>query len=112
MEARAKAVGAGGQIKYIFPSNGGVHGDDVAKAKALGLGPQLVSSVHAGPCAALRCTALHCAALRCTALHCAALRCTTVLCCAVLHCGCDCSCVISMLQCATHVYATQPHKYI
>jgi alpha-L-arabinofuranosidase len=53
MEERAKAVGAGGKIRYIFPDNGGVHGDDIAKAAALGLGAQLVTDLHVGASGAL-----------------------------------------------------------
>lgn len=53
MEARANAVGATGQLHYVFPDNAGVRGDDVAKAAALGLGARLVTDLHVGADGAL-----------------------------------------------------------
>jgi len=53
MEARAKEVGAAGELRYIFPSNDGVTGADVAAAAALGLGARLVTDVHVGAGGAL-----------------------------------------------------------
>ena len=48
MESRANAVGVPNELHYIFPSNGGVTGKDVAAAAALKLGPRLVSDIHVG----------------------------------------------------------------
>lgn len=53
MEARANAVGAAGELHYIFPSNAGLTGDDVAKAAALKLGDRLVTDLHVGAGGAL-----------------------------------------------------------
>ena len=48
MEASAARVGAAGQLRYMFPDNPGVTGDDVARAARLGLGARLVTDVHVG----------------------------------------------------------------
>jgi alpha-L-arabinofuranosidase len=48
MEARAKQVGVGGQLKYIFPSNGGLNPADTIKAKALGMDAQMAADIHVG----------------------------------------------------------------
>ena len=49
MEARAKKVGVPKTLKYLFPQNGGVNSSDAPKAKALGLGANLVCDLHTGP---------------------------------------------------------------
>lgn len=48
MEARAKKVGVGGKLKYIFPSNGGLNPADTIKAKALGIDAQMAADIHVG----------------------------------------------------------------
>ena len=46
MEARAKQVGMGGKLHYIFPSNGGLNPADTVKAKALGIDAQMAADIH------------------------------------------------------------------
>ena len=46
MEARAKKVGMGGKLHYIFPSNGGLNPSDTVKAKALGIDSQMAADIH------------------------------------------------------------------
>jgi len=53
MEARANAVGAEGQLHYIFPSNRGLNAGDAAKAASLKLGDRLVTDLHVGAGGAL-----------------------------------------------------------
>ena len=48
MEARAKKIGVGGKLKYIFPSNGGLNPADTIKAKALGIDAQMAADIHVG----------------------------------------------------------------
>lgn len=48
MEARAKKVGMGGKLHYIFPSNGGLNPADTVKAKALGIDSQMAADIHVG----------------------------------------------------------------
>eukprot|EP01052_Picozoa_sp_SAG31_P004253 SAG31_NODE_175_length_21352_cov_3.981508_3_plen_154_part_00 len=48
MEARAKAVGVPRKLHYLFPDNTGLKPGDAAKAKALGLGDQLLVDLHNG----------------------------------------------------------------
>merc|ERR1712196_35020 len=49
MEERARSIGMGGEIKYIFPNNGKwLDDDDGVAAEKLGLGTQLVSDIHLG----------------------------------------------------------------
>eukprot|EP01047_Picozoa_sp_COSAG01_P030206 COSAG01_NODE_2099_length_8429_cov_228.935414_5_plen_87_part_00 len=43
MEERAKKVGMGGKLHYIFPSNGGLNPADTIKAKALGIDAQMAA---------------------------------------------------------------------
>jgi len=52
MEERANAVGAA-KMHYMFPSNNGVTGKDVAAAAALRLGDRLVTDLHVGAGGAL-----------------------------------------------------------
>lgn len=52
MEERARSLGVD-DIHYIFPSNGGLAGDDVKAAAALGLGNKLVTDIHVGAGGAL-----------------------------------------------------------
>ena len=54
MEARAAAVGAAGELRYMFPDNAGVKGVDVARAAKLGLGRRLVTDLHVGAGGALK----------------------------------------------------------
>ena len=51
MEARAKKIGVGGQLKYLFPSGWnavpqGVNASDAPKAAKLGLGDRLLCDLH------------------------------------------------------------------
>jgi hypothetical protein len=46
MEAKAKAIGVPRKIYYLFPDNAGMSAADAAKAKALGLGDQLLVDLH------------------------------------------------------------------
>lgn len=46
METRAKKVGMGGKLHYIFPSNGGLNPTDTVKAKALGIDKQMAADIH------------------------------------------------------------------
>lgn len=51
MEARAKKIGVGGQLKYLFPSGWnavpqGVNASDAPKAAELGLGDRLLCDLH------------------------------------------------------------------
>ena len=49
MEARAKAVGKGGELYYISPNNNQwLHPDDAARAEALGLHDHLLEDFHVG----------------------------------------------------------------
>ena len=49
MEARAKEIGKGGELFYIFPNNGAWLKDaDGDKAEALGMRAHLVSDIHLG----------------------------------------------------------------
>ena len=48
MEAKAKTIGMGGKLKYIFPSNGGLNPADTIKAKALGIDAQMAADIHVG----------------------------------------------------------------
>jgi len=57
MEERANAVGAA-KMHYMFPSNNGVTGKDVAAAAALRLGDRLVTDLHVGAGGALDSLAL------------------------------------------------------
>lgn len=53
MEERANQVGVAGQLHYIFPSNNGVAGKDIAAAASLDLGDRLVTDIHVGAGGAL-----------------------------------------------------------
>lgn len=46
METRAKKLGMGGKLHYIFPSNGGLNPADTVKAKALGIDQQMAADIH------------------------------------------------------------------
>ena len=48
MEARAKAVGQGGKLVYLFPQNKYLNATDYPKAEALGYGDRLVPDFHVG----------------------------------------------------------------
>ncbi len=53
MEERARALGLGGRLRYIFPQSGGLRGADVAAARALGIDAQIVTDIHVGASGAI-----------------------------------------------------------
>ena len=48
MEQRANALGLNGSFVYLFPDNGGLHGQDIDAAKQLGIDERIAYDVHVG----------------------------------------------------------------